>query len=385
MFLKRHAHADANNSFQLTWEHLEVTSQVKPDEEALGLVTEYAKLIAGRKLNKIIGKVHVPLDARFQTVRTEEAAISNWIVDVVRDTMRADVCLINSGTLRIDDYISAGDLTMRTFVLLLPMTDDIVVIGLTGALLLDGLENGVSAYPRTEGRFPMVSGVRFSYRSTAPPGSRVVRDSVTVNGEPLDLRREYSVATKLYLANGKDGFTCFPKGRVIVGETEASILPNIIRNRFMMMQVVEAFRSAETPEHKAHDVVCAFLKKRKTKLRSRSEVERHHREGGDEEHKIKKTRSSGGIPVPVIPVSHSSSPTPSPPPSSSSSKLNVSESFYHDGHQVSSSGSPAPPEVRRRRSLDDIGYLENSDSELDLNECYELSAHVDGRITRLDA
>ena len=38
-----------------------------------------------------------------------------------------------------------------------------------------------------------------------PPGSRVVRESVTVQGSPIDMGRLYRVATKEYLAMGKDG------------------------------------------------------------------------------------------------------------------------------------------------------------------------------------
>ena len=38
------------------------------------------------------------------------------------------------------------------------MMDELAVIGLTGTQLLSALENGVSQYPKLEGRFPQVSG-----------------------------------------------------------------------------------------------------------------------------------------------------------------------------------------------------------------------------------
>lgn len=87
----------ADKKFDLAWEHVEVTRQIPADENAVALVTEYGKLVAGKKLNKILGKIKTPLDGRFQIIRTEESNLSNWIADVVRDTMRADVCIINSG------------------------------------------------------------------------------------------------------------------------------------------------------------------------------------------------------------------------------------------------------------------------------------------------
>jgi 5'-nucleotidase len=67
------------------------------------------------------------------------------------------------------------------------------------------LENGVSQLPKQEGRFPQVSGVHFTYDVSRPAGSRVV--SATIRGKPLDLDRQYTLATKPYLTEGKDGCT----------------------------------------------------------------------------------------------------------------------------------------------------------------------------------
>lgn len=279
---------------------------------------------------------------------------------------------------------------MRSFVLLLPMTDDIVVIGLTGSQLLEALENGVSAYPRTEGRFPIVSGVRFQFLSTSPPGSRVVKESVTVNDVPLDLTKEYSVATKLYLATGKDGYNCFAQGRTIVGETEASILPNIIRNRFLMMGVVEAFKVAEDRSHRAQEVICKVFKRRGKKVNtgeaadmevtpSEAETKARHEntEHDDSGHVVKKSKQE-------------SSPSPS---NAGSSGLVVTESRYKGGHLVGApvSRTPSPASLAKAKGNstggsfnDDLDYLERSDSELDLGDCFVVVAHVDGRITRID-
>lgn len=50
-----------------------------------------------------------------------------------------------------------------------------------------------------------VSGVRFVFDPTLPPGQRVVEGSVSVGGAPLQPDRRYSLITKAYLAEGKDG------------------------------------------------------------------------------------------------------------------------------------------------------------------------------------
>jgi hypothetical protein len=57
---------------------------------------------------------------------------------------------------RSDAVHPAGMLTHRDLSTILPMLDDTVVLQATGQQLLDALENGVSMYPKLEGRFPQV-------------------------------------------------------------------------------------------------------------------------------------------------------------------------------------------------------------------------------------
>ena len=76
-----------------------------------------------------------------------------------------------------------------------------------------------------EGRFPCVSGVRFSFDPSKPMGERVVDGSVSVkdkaSGEfkPLALDQNYTVVSKSYLLKGKDGYESFV-GRKIVLDDE---------------------------------------------------------------------------------------------------------------------------------------------------------------------
>jgi 5'-nucleotidase len=104
--------------------------------------------------------------------------------------------------------------------------------------VVEALENGVSMYPKLEGRFPCVAGVTFTFDPTLPPNARVLASSVKVGGEPVDLAREYSVAVKAYLRQGKDGYTVFTKGRLISDEEDCPIIPTLIRNSFKALRYV---------------------------------------------------------------------------------------------------------------------------------------------------
>ena len=70
---------------------------------------------------------------------------------------------------------------------ILPMVDPLTVLKITGEQLLMALENGVCQYPKHEGRFPQVSGLSFSFDPKQPSGHRVLRNTVKVNGEDLNL------------------------------------------------------------------------------------------------------------------------------------------------------------------------------------------------------
>jgi hypothetical protein len=185
---------------------------------------------------------------------------------VIRLFTGADLVLINSGAIRADAIVQAGTLTLRDLKQLVPNPEPPVVLGWRGDVLLAALENGVSCYPRREGRFPQVrlsslasgivrvlwqpgvqqrrefahgtqvSGVSFAFDPRRPPGSRVDADSVRVQGQPLELDREYvvseaaaaalcsedvstgvvpQVGTRQFIAEGKDGYTVCLQARRI--------------------------------------------------------------------------------------------------------------------------------------------------------------------------
>lgn len=77
-------------------------------------------------------------------------------------------------------------LNVQDLMAILPMADPLVVLELTGEQLLAALENGVSQYPKQEGRFPQVSGLSFSFNPQQPSRSRVLSNTVCVNGKPLE-------------------------------------------------------------------------------------------------------------------------------------------------------------------------------------------------------
>jgi 5'-nucleotidase len=81
-----------------------------------------------------------------------------------------------------------------------PFEDPVVVIKLKGQRLLEGLQNGVSNHPALDGRFPQVSNITFTFDPSRDSRDRIV--GVQVGGAPLDLIREYTLATRAFMVRG---------------------------------------------------------------------------------------------------------------------------------------------------------------------------------------
>lgn len=75
----------------------------------------------------------------------------------------------------------ANQIIPQDLLAILPMVDALTVLQVTGEQLVQALENGVSQYPKHEGRFPQVSGLSFSFDPSQPSGRRVVPASVRVS------------------------------------------------------------------------------------------------------------------------------------------------------------------------------------------------------------
>jgi 5'-nucleotidase len=198
----------------IDWEVIPVTDKTQEDAAFAPVYSKYAGLM--RDLSQVVGRTTVALDARSAENRTRETNVGNLITDAFRKVMRSDVALMNGGSIRADSMISAGRLTKRDLLAIIPFKNKVVKLELTGAALRTMLEHGVarSAEDREPGRFPQVSGIRFSFDAARPPGERVV--GVTVNGVPLDEQKKYSLATTNFLADGGDGYEILKSARVLV-------------------------------------------------------------------------------------------------------------------------------------------------------------------------
>eukprot|EP00884_Botryococcus_braunii_P019382 jgi/Botrbrau1/6127/Bobra.331_2s0022.1 len=231
------------------WVHHKITGDVSPDGEVAAIVDKYAQVM-GAQLDQEVGYSAVELDGRFSTVRTKESNLGNFVMDVFREAVKADIVIMNSGSLRSDTVHAPGPIKARDILNILPMMDSTVLLEVTGATILNALENGVSQYPKLEGRFPQVSGIKFQFDPSQPAGQRVLSDSVQVlledGFEPLHPEKLYRLGTKDYLYQGKDGYECLVGSKVLVPEEAGPKLPCVVRNAFQTLSVLNQFKKTQT-------------------------------------------------------------------------------------------------------------------------------------------
>jgi 2',3'-cyclic-nucleotide 2'-phosphodiesterase (5'-nucleotidase family) len=194
----------------------------EPSAAGREIVKAYEEKLS-KELDIPIGKTAVELDSRRATVRANEAVIGNVIADATREAVDAEIGITNGGGIRGDKTYAAGTTLLRRDIQTeLPFGNRTVKLELTGAQIVEGLENGFSQVEKAAGRFPQVSGIVVTIDLTKPPGSRVV--SVTKGGQPLDMAKTYTVATNDYMASGGDGYEAFKGGKTLLDASSAQYM-----------------------------------------------------------------------------------------------------------------------------------------------------------------
>jgi 5'-nucleotidase len=217
----------------IDWRVIPVTKEIKEAPEFASVATKYARLMPD--LARVVGRTSVPLDARSKENRVRETNVGNFVTDAFRAATSSDVALINGGSIRADTMIDPGPLTRRDLLSILPYANKIVKLEATGKSLREVIEHGLSrtAEDSEPGRFLQVSGIRFTFDASRPPGSRIVE--IKVNGQPLDDAKTYTLATVNFLLSGGDDYSMLKNLKVVLAPEQArldtDILERIMRSR----------------------------------------------------------------------------------------------------------------------------------------------------------
>jgi 2',3'-cyclic-nucleotide 2'-phosphodiesterase (5'-nucleotidase family) len=150
-------------------------------------------------MKRELGSLASPLTAGrgpFSTVA------GNWVADLLRERVEADVGLHNRGGTRAE--IDAGPVTVREVFEMLPFDNDVVLLELSGAELEAVVRAAIEGTAHSGLDY---SGLAAFVRSREEGGRTLLAlERIEVNGRALDLAAKYRVATNSFLAGGGDAF-----------------------------------------------------------------------------------------------------------------------------------------------------------------------------------
>ncbi len=202
---------------------------LRPDATATATLTTYADQVALEK-TKSIGSateslclVRVPGESTNRSGGTTDCGTANTLArgsdaaQVVAEAFlfvakRANFALQNAGGVRVP--VAAGGLSMNTAFTLLPFTNVLVEMELSGTEVVAALEDAVANHldlAQSSGSHPYAAGLRWDLDMSKAKGQRLanvqVRNKTTGAWSAIDTAKTYVLVTNDFIATGKDGYT----------------------------------------------------------------------------------------------------------------------------------------------------------------------------------
>jgi 2',3'-cyclic-nucleotide 2'-phosphodiesterase (5'-nucleotidase family) len=213
----------------------------RPDPEVWALVearlAAFEQVFCGDEgpgcLARELTTTTTPLLAEELEIRRYESNYGNWIVDRMLDTFAADgveLAFLNSGSLRLNQDISAGTAITRqiveeTFAYPMPMR----LIEIDGATLQLVLDRSVESWDGS-GHWLQIAG--WAYRHDVEAGSALGAVWLSPDGaRPLDPNRRYRAVTLDFLLDpdkGQDGYAMLSPSMVVESPRDRTDLKQVV-------------------------------------------------------------------------------------------------------------------------------------------------------------
>ena len=200
-----------------------VASTVSTADVATAAMVKKYKDQLSSKLDVKIGQVSgvFPRGGSPAVERSGETPMGNYMADLLRAKYKTDFAIQNGGGIRdtfpAKTYLPANtalvrtgtgplDVTLGDAFTVFPFGNQVATTVVTGANLWKALENSVGGNYPGDGRFAQVSGLKYSFDSSKPIGSRIVSVTKLDGTEIAKDSKEYTLTTLDFLIYGGDGY-----------------------------------------------------------------------------------------------------------------------------------------------------------------------------------
>ena len=203
---------DAGVVTEAVGEPLLIDAAVAEDAAIVARVGELAAPLEEIR-DKVVASAAAALEGDRAVCRVQECTMGNLIADAMLARVKdqgIDIAIMNSGGIRAS--VDAGEVTMGEVLGVLPFQNTLSTFEVSGQTIIDALENGVSQVEEVKGRFPQVSGMKFTWNASVAPGEGRIQEVMVMDGgafTPIDPGKTYGVVSNNFIRNGGDGFKMF--------------------------------------------------------------------------------------------------------------------------------------------------------------------------------
>lgn len=170
---------------------------IEKDQETQEMVDGYAE-----ELESQMEETVITTEEELEREYNDISEIGALVTESMKNVASADIAFQNPGGIRID--LPAGDITVGHMYELLPFGNTIVKAEMTGEQIVKVLEQSLTL----EKGMLQHTGLEVKYDMDKEEYNRVVEVTLP-DGKPLEMDKEYTVATNNFLAEGGDKFETF--------------------------------------------------------------------------------------------------------------------------------------------------------------------------------
>ncbi|WP_366940293.1 bifunctional UDP-sugar hydrolase/5'-nucleotidase UshA [Gilliamella sp.] len=171
------------------------TQEIPQDKSLLENLRPYQELGKQQLLVKS-GELKGRLEGNRDVVRYQQSNMGQLLLSAFVEKTNADVGIMSGGMIR--DSLIEGNITYRDILKVEPFGNSVVYFELTGSELIDYLKVALSK-KQGSGGYAHLKNINLTRN-----GNNI--EDVKINDQPIDLQKNYRVATLDFLAAGGDGY-----------------------------------------------------------------------------------------------------------------------------------------------------------------------------------
>lgn len=200
------------------------TTEIPQDPQLLQILQPYQEQ-GRKKLSIKSGELIGRLEGDRHIVRYQQSNLGQLLLSAFIEKTGADIGVMSGGMIR--DSLIEGDITYRDILKVEPFGNSVVYFDITGSELIEYLKVAMSKNAGSGG-FAHLRNITFTQK-----GEKI--SNIKINNQPIELQKNYRIATLDFLATGGDGYPIM------------NLLPTYVNTGYRDADVIKQFFETHSP------------------------------------------------------------------------------------------------------------------------------------------